>query len=72
MFAWLMIFVTHLYFRRQRGLGYPVASLAGAGLMAAILATTAFTPEFRMTLVYGVPFLAVLSGIYLVWYRRVG
>ena len=64
MFAWLMIFVTHLFFRKNRGLRFPWLSLAGAGLMAAILLTTAFTREFRMTLVYGVPFLAVLSAIY--------
>ena len=57
MFTWLMIFVTHLYFRR--GISYP--SLLGAVLMAAILITTAFTNEFRMTLVYGIPLLAILT-----------
>jgi L-asparagine transporter-like permease len=72
MFAWLMIFVTHLFFRKNRGLRFPWLSLAGAGLMAAILLTTAFTREFRMTLVYGVPFLAVLSAIYYSRYRRLG
>ena len=63
MFTWMMIFVTHLYFRRQhagewlafRMWGYPWTSLLGAGLMLAILVTTAFTDEFRMTLVYGLP-----------------
>jgi L-asparagine transporter-like permease len=68
MFTWLMIFVTHLYFRRAhagerpafRMWGYPYTSLVGAGLMAAILLTTAFTNEFRMTLVYGLPVLGVL------------
>jgi L-asparagine transporter-like permease len=50
--------------------GYPYTSAAGATLMAAVLITTAFTQEFRMTLVYGVPFLAVLTVIYYVWHRR--
>lgn len=67
MFTWLMIFVTHLYFRRAhagekslfRMWGYPYSSLLGAGLMAAILLSTAFTAEFRMTLIYGLPVLAL-------------
>jgi L-asparagine transporter-like permease len=78
MFTWLMIFVTHLYFRRAheasklsfRMWGYPYASLAGALLMLATLVTTYFTDEFRLTLVYGVPFVVALSVIYAVWYRR--
>jgi AAT family amino acid transporter len=73
MFTWLMIFVTHLFFRRAhrrpdetnqqksfRMWGYPYTSLLGAGLMASILLTTAFTAEFRMTLVYGFPMLGLL------------
>jgi len=32
--------------------------------------TTLFTPEFRMTLIFGVPFLTVLSVVYFVGYRR--
>ena len=67
MFTWLMIFVTHLYFRRAhagqksafRMWGYPYSSLLGAGLMGAILLSTAFTTEFRMTLIYGLPVLAL-------------
>ena len=67
MFTWLMIFVTHLYFRRAhageksafRMWGYPYSSLLGAGLMAAILLSTAFTAKFRMTLIYGLPVLAL-------------
>jgi len=67
MFTWMMIFVTHLYFRRAhagkalafRMWGYPYTSLLGAGLMAAILLSTAFTVEFRMTLAYGLPVLAL-------------
>ena len=75
MFAWLMVFVTHLAFRRRRERegaervpfrmwGFPWLTLLGAALMAAVLITTAFTPEFRLTLAFGLPWLAVLSVIY--------
>ena len=77
LFTWLMIFVTHLFFRRKhpaptafRMWGYPYTSAAGAILMLAVLITTAFTGEFRMTLIYGVPFIAVLTFAYHLWYRR--
>ncbi|AVR07429.1 amino acid permease [Burkholderia thailandensis] len=81
MFTWTMIFVTHYFFRRKRaaqGLppprfrmpGFPFATLAGAALMLAIMATTYFTAEFHMTLVFGVPFLVALSVLYFARYRR--
>ena len=38
----------------------PASTLLGAGLMAAVLIRTAFTDVFRMTLAFGVPFLALL------------
>jgi L-asparagine transporter-like permease len=73
MFTWMMIFVTHYRFRRARRsepaagfrmAGFPFTTLLGAALMAAVLLTTAFTPAFRMTLVFGLPFLAVLAIAY--------
>ncbi len=72
MFTWLMIFVTHLAFRRRhqaetlvfRMWGYPYTTLMGVGLMAGALLTTLFTPAFRPTLLYGIPFLALLSVVY--------
>ena len=77
LFTWGMIFVTHLAFRRRHGppagfrmWGYPWVSLAGAGAILAILATTPFTAAFALTLVYGVPVLAVLAGVYAVCLRR--
>jgi len=33
--------------------------------MAAVLVTSAFTAEFRMTLVFGLPLLGLLSVLYL-------
>jgi L-asparagine transporter-like permease len=80
MFTWMMIFVTHFYFRRARlrqgsaplrfvMWGYPGTTLLGAALMAALLVTTAFTDAFRMTLVFGLPFLVCLSVVYFLKFR---
>jgi amino acid transporter, AAT family len=79
LFAWLMIFVTHYRFRRARERaqaaplrfrmrGFPLTTLAGGALMAAVMLTSAFTEAFRMTLVVGLPFLAVLCLLY--WLRQ--
>jgi L-asparagine transporter-like permease len=77
LFTWLMIFVTHLFFRRQhraptgfRMWGYPYTSALGAASILAILMTSALTREFRMTLIYGLPFLAILTLVYHLWFRR--
>jgi len=80
MFTWLMIFVTHYAFRRAHAIhgaplrfrmpGYPVTTLLGAALMAAVLLTTVFTDAFRLTLVFGLPFLAALVAGYYLWCRR--
>jgi AAT family amino acid transporter len=72
MFTWLMVFVTHLRFRSHhsreplafRMWGYPYTSLLGAVLTAAALITTLFTQVFRPTLIYGIPFLILLSAAY--------
>ena len=80
LFAWMMIFVTHYRFRRARERaqaaplrfrmpGFPATTLLGAALMAAVLLTTAFTESFRMTLLFGLPFLVALSALYRVRYR---
>ena len=81
MFTWMMIFVTHFYFRRARTRagnpparfrmwGFPATTLLGVSLMAALLITTAFTDAFRMTLVFGLPYLALLAFIFHWRYRR--
>ena len=81
MFAWFMIFVTHLAFRRHRERegqpplafrmwGFPWLTLLGAGLMAAVLLTTLLTPEFRLTLAFGLPWLLALTVIYLLRSRK--
>ena len=81
MFTWMMIFITHYRFRRVRArdgagplrfrmVGFPATTLLGAALMAAVLLTTAFTDAFRMTLVFGLPFLACLTVSYWIWHRH--
>jgi L-asparagine transporter-like permease len=80
MFTWMMIFVTHFCFRRARVQGghpasrfqmwgFPGTTLLGAGLMAALLVTTAFTEAFRTTLIFGLPYLGCLAIVYRLRYR---
>jgi L-asparagine transporter-like permease len=81
MFTWMMIFVTHFFFRKNWASegspqlpfhmrGFPYLTILGGGLMFAIMITTAFTKEFQMTLIFGVPALVFLSIIYFVWYAK--
>jgi AAT family amino acid transporter len=80
MFVWLMIFVTHWFFRQYwiaqgnskqsfRMWGFPWLTILGAGLMAVILISTVFIETFRMTLVIGVPFEILLAIVYAFRYR---
>ncbi len=76
-FVWLMIFVTHLAFRRRtaqwerppvriapRG---PWSSLFGLGALTAVLISTWWVPQLRITLTSGLPWLVFISLCYLVW-----
>jgi amino acid transporter, AAT family len=76
LYAWLIIFVTHLFFRRSRA---PVAgwwparllaSSVGALSIAAILLTTWWVEGMRITLFAGFSWLAILSFLYTVINRR--
>jgi len=78
MFTWMMIFVTHWFFRRAweaagnprlsfRMAGFPALTLLGAAAMLAIMITTWFTDVFEMTLIFGIPFLLLLA----LWYALV-
>lgn len=77
LFTWLMIFVTHLRFRAHyrgptpvfRMWLHPAGSLTGAALVGAVLVTTAFTREFRMTMMVGVAFIVLLTLAYRWHYR---
>ncbi|WP_233887596.1 amino acid permease [Paraburkholderia flagellata] len=82
MFVWMMIFVTHFFFRRSwkerhqtlpfRIKGYPYWTIAGLLLMLSLMISTAFFDDFKLTLATGIPFLAALSLLYFVKYRRSG
>jgi AAT family amino acid transporter len=76
-FVWLMIFATHLAFRRRtaqrpqppmrfapRG---PWSSLFGLFALTAVLVSTWWVPGLRITLTAGFPWLAFISLCYLVW-----
>lgn len=74
LYAWLIIFVTHIFFRRRREAGWTplmgAGSLIGALAIAAILATTWRVEGMRITLIAGVSWLAVLTGAFLIAQRR--
>jgi amino acid transporter, AAT family len=76
-FVWLMIFITHLAFRRRtaewpqlpvriapRG---PWTTLFGLTALAVVLISTWWVPGLRITLTSGLPWLAFISLCYLVW-----
>jgi len=78
LFVWLMIFVTHLYFRPRweadggrklpvRMPGYPYTSLLGTAAIAAILLTTWWVEGMRSTLSAGIPWLIFISLMYAAW-----
>jgi L-asparagine transporter-like permease len=76
LFVWLMIFLTHLFFRRRNPSariflpGFPYATLLGLGLMIAILASTWFVEGMDITLKAGAAWMAVISAAYLLWKVR--
>ncbi len=81
LFAWLVIFVTHVAFRKKwdasggrrlpvRMIGYPYTSILGAAAILAILATTWWTAGMRVTLISGIPWLGVLTVAYFVVIRK--
>ena len=68
LFVWLMIFLTHIAFRRP---ARPLGSYAGALLIAGILVSTWWVPGLRSTLLAGGPWLGLLTlGYYFSLKRR--
>jgi AAT family amino acid transporter len=76
-FVWQMIFVTHLAFRRRisvasapsmrRGPRGPWSSIFGLTALTAVLLSTWWIPDLRITLIAGVPWLVFISLCYFVW-----
>lgn len=83
LFVWMMIFLTHIFFRRAwnaggkrtlpvRMPGYPYTSLLGAVLVAAIIVTTWWVPGMRPTVLSGIPWLVLLTVMYWLHSARSG
>lgn len=80
MFTWFMIFVTHWFFRRSMKRSgkeltfktrfFPASTILGAVLMLAIAVSTLGTEAFNMTLIFGLPSLALVALLYFVVQRR--
>ena len=66
LFVWLMIFMTHIVFRRGHALG----SYIGATTLVVIFVSTLWVPGLESTLAAGGPWLAVLVVGYLVSRRK--
>ncbi len=80
MFVWIMIFASHVFFRREwlaqggtlpvRMVGYPYTTVLGALLVAALLVTTWWVDRMRLTLIAGASWLALMSLAYLLWLKQ--
>ena len=81
LFVWLMIFVTHLSFRRQwdarggrklpvRTPLFPVTTIAGGLAVAAIIVSTWWVEGMRPTLQSGIPWLVLLTALYFARKRK--
>ena len=87
LFVWIMIFATHLAFRRRQAQSAshgkspqrapmrfaprgPWSSLAGLAALVAVGVSTWWIPGLRITLVAGLPWLALISLCYFVWRVR--
>ena len=81
-FVWIMIFVTHLVFRRPRRAGEqrslrfapagPWSSLFGLAALMAVLVSTWWVPGFRITMVAGLPWLRSSRCATLSWAGATG
>ncbi len=77
MFVWMMIFVTHLMFRRRGPRGAlrfappgPWSSLFGLAALTAVLVSTWWVPGLRITIKAGLPWLVFISLCYFAWTLR--
>ena len=81
LFAWLIIFITHLYFRPRwealgrprlpvRMIGYPYTTWLGIIAIVAIMCTTWWVEGMRITLEAGLPWLGIITVAYFIVARR--
>ncbi|MGG3468684.1 amino acid permease [Neobacillus pocheonensis] len=80
LFTWLMVFVSHLFFRRTweksggrklpvRMMGFPYLTILGAVLLVSLMITTWFT-DFKILLQFGVPWLVFLCVAYFFFNKK--
>ncbi len=82
LFAWLLIFLTHLGFRRHwqtEGAPpltvmpwFPATTILGGLAVLAILISTWWVPGMRVTLEAGIPWLVLVTILYFAWGRQRG
>jgi len=83
LFAWLLIFITHLGFRRHCQAErlsrlpfvmplFPLSTILGGLAVLAILVSTWWVPDMRVTLEAGIPWLLLLTVLYFAWGRQRG
>jgi L-asparagine transporter-like permease len=80
LFAWVLIFMTHLQFRRQtRGQRlrhflpmFPVTTIFGMSAIIAILISTWWVQGMRVALQSGIPWLLLITIVYYGWGRKRG
>ncbi|MGA8878586.1 MAG: amino acid permease, partial [Candidatus Korobacteraceae bacterium] len=81
LFVWLMIFITHLSFRKHwiahggrtlpvRMPFFPVTTILGGAAVLAIIISTWWVEGMRTTLESGIPWLLLLTLCYFIWARR--
>ncbi len=77
LFVWMMIFITHVVFRRRyhgtplsfRAPGYPWVSALGLAALFGVTISTWWVPGMKITLIAGLPWLAFITACYLLWAR---
>lgn len=70
LFTWLIIFITHWFYRQKHGKALDYGSLLGAMAVLAILITTWVVPGMRITLIAGLPWLIILTVAYFLLGKR--
>jgi L-asparagine transporter-like permease len=75
--VWMTILASHLAFRAKRGDDIPLKTalfpwmqIAGLGLLSALMITMAFSPDWNISWIVGVPWLGLLSVAYVLRKRR--
>ena len=77
--VWSLILISHFSFRRAHKAAdlpvrmpfFPAMQVAGLVLLMALLITMGLDKDWRLSWIVGVPWLALLTIVYLAWRRQV-